>query len=873
MIPAKAKASRDSALTWDIPDIIDENLVDKRSEVRGEFLELARRHAGAVLMQLLMMNDLGVVPQLHELILGLVETAVSLISPVALNSVHMINPFECMTVHTLMCTGALEDSEVIDGTAFYGDVSHKRMRTYFSEPRFLLLSGNLEYDKEGEKLSSFDNLMEIEKQYLKECVDELLSVEPNVICIDGSVARYAQELLQTAGISIVSDIDKAVLSQLARCLGATVHPIKSGPLQVNYIGMAREFEVMSPDGQNEESMVSNAIVVVRGCQMQGMGSSIIYKGSNDVQLSKIRRITYSLLKVFYWNRLESAFLADQLISMAPDLDISISDCVHCCKSVAERSASEVIKERGSNLILTSSPFVSTVDIRNGNMDKVSTTVPIQKLRANISCRNPSKGILCESPHIHSMPFYTEGDLNLKQFLVAAAPTNRKCPHPQCGDGAGLHLRTFIHCESLVTLSSFILPSDKELPRGVWLWSRILGRGQESGKDNPQACRILLSDEASCISFSHLLYIIMDCKQFLFDKVNLMSDFVRYLGQGRTVICLHLTRIELYRLVLPSPELSNPCSEDSVWLQDEIKSVLREMQDVFLDLERLLGNKCAADTTSAESSVAASDLRKSLVNYLEHLKDSCSQEKSTKAIFLLNRVRRIIFSAARMRTLLSLPLDSAQSSRDQSPARVATEDKMGNVPNQDSVLTASEPHHRKEKSHSKIYLAPKLIDAGEEDLRTIEHSKHLDIIPTGLVARFVCKLERELGNKILETRESPSASTATANMDSFTIDERQTPPSVIKLNGVSNLPIFPGHSDSTILELEQDMKTFQDVISQNCSKLLTQGEQMLSSKNFDINRLCIQGARFIPDLDISGEINVAIFDNEISSVISYFLGTT
>jgi hypothetical protein len=60
------------------------------------------------------------------------------------------------------------------------------------------------------------------------------------------------------------------------------------------------------------------------------------------------------------------------------------------------------------------------------------------------------------------------DLPLPAFMAAAAPSHRKCPHPQCGDGALLHLRSFMHGNSLVTLSSIRLPVGKQLPGALEL---------------------------------------------------------------------------------------------------------------------------------------------------------------------------------------------------------------------------------------------------------------------------------------------------------------------------------------------------------------------------------------------------------------------
>jgi len=59
------------------------------------------------------------------------------------------------------------------------------------------------------------------------------------------------------------------------------------------------------------------------------------------------------------------------------------------------------------------------------------------------------------------------DMPLAHFLAAATPTNRKCAHPACGEGAMLHLRSFMHGDGLVTLSSVRLPAGQELPGAMW----------------------------------------------------------------------------------------------------------------------------------------------------------------------------------------------------------------------------------------------------------------------------------------------------------------------------------------------------------------------------------------------------------------------
>ena len=84
-------------------------------------------------------------------------------------------------------------------------------------------------------------------------------------------------------------------------------------------------------------------------------------------------------------------------------------------------------------------------------------------------------------------------------------------------------------DGLVTLSSVRLPAGKELPgseRGqLWLWARPLHRGHEAAA---AAARVPLSAEASCLSFAHLLALLLDGRHLAVGGMSLQRDFVRYL---------------------------------------------------------------------------------------------------------------------------------------------------------------------------------------------------------------------------------------------------------------------------------------------------------------------------------------------------------
>lgn len=264
------------------------------------------------------------------------------------------------------------------------------------------------------------------------------------------------------------------------------------------------------------------------------------------------------------------------------------------------------------------------------------TYRMQRLWLAISCKNPAKGILCEPSHAHCMEFYADSggpqpfaarrcccalprcregrlalrlrhepwpspghatpwpcpqashpllipvpcmlvcaaaDLPLAAFLSAAAPPHRKCPHPQCGEGAPLHLRSFMHGNGLVTLSSMRLPAGKELPEGhVWLWLRPCGDAGAGPAVHSAARRVPLSPEAACLSFAHLLSLLLDCRHLSLGGLSLQRDFVRYLGAGHTLLCLHYSAIHPYRVCMPPRQVQLAAEPELEWLQEELKQL-------------------------------------------------------------------------------------------------------------------------------------------------------------------------------------------------------------------------------------------------------------------------------------------------------------
>lgn len=82
-----------------------------------------------------------------------------------------------LQVKRLPDMGSPSDSKVVRGVVAKKNVAHRRMRTDIQQPCVALLSGALEYQRVANKLSSFDTLLEQEREHLRLAVARIAAAK------------------------------------------------------------------------------------------------------------------------------------------------------------------------------------------------------------------------------------------------------------------------------------------------------------------------------------------------------------------------------------------------------------------------------------------------------------------------------------------------------------------------------------------------------------------------------------------------------------------------------------------------------------------------------------------------------------------------
>ncbi|UIZ20905.1 hypothetical protein KXD40_001420 [Peronospora effusa] len=224
------------------------------------------------------------------------------------------------------------------GTVCRKHLSHKQMARQVENPRILLFACGISYDRSNGigRMSSLDTLMEQEKNDMAILVEKISALEPDVIFVEKTVSRHAQELLCERRISIVLNVKSELLHRIARHTGAEVltsvdHVDKADPAQV--IGSCRSFTVKSIPVVPEPGLLptkklsqapagvflkapavpsrlrTDTYLYLDGCDPLN-GCTVLITGPSKQTLRLLKQLTRAVLSMTYQLLLEAHVLSD-----------------------------------------------------------------------------------------------------------------------------------------------------------------------------------------------------------------------------------------------------------------------------------------------------------------------------------------------------------------------------------------------------------------------------------------------------------------------------------------------------------------------------------------------------------------------------------
>lgn len=205
--------------------------------------------------------------------------------------------------------GRPRDSEFVSGVVITKNLMHKSMPRHLSNPRIMLLSFPLEYQRNDGQYLSLDKVVSQEQEYLRNLVLRIQDSFPHILLVERNVSQVALDYLLERGIVVARHVKASALASLSDSFGAEIISSMNALLDPR-LGRCQSFRVQTfvhpkiPGGRKtflrfEGDSRSSCTIVLRG-------------GSMD-DLAKVKRIINTLVLVVYNAKLESCLLRDERV--------------------------------------------------------------------------------------------------------------------------------------------------------------------------------------------------------------------------------------------------------------------------------------------------------------------------------------------------------------------------------------------------------------------------------------------------------------------------------------------------------------------------------------------------------------------------------
>ncbi|WOL02592.1 hypothetical protein Cni_G11311 [Canna indica] len=150
--------------------------------------------------------------------------------------------------------------------------------------------------------------------HLKMAIAKIVAHHPNVLLVEKTVSRLAQEYLLAKGISLVLNIKRPFLERIARCTGAEIVPSidqLSSPLlgHCDLLHVEKYCEDHGTALQRGKKVLKN-LMFFEGCP-RPLSCTVLLKGANVDELKKVKHVVQYGVFAAYHLAMETSFLADE----------------------------------------------------------------------------------------------------------------------------------------------------------------------------------------------------------------------------------------------------------------------------------------------------------------------------------------------------------------------------------------------------------------------------------------------------------------------------------------------------------------------------------------------------------------------------------
>ncbi|CAD6499696.1 BgTH12-03804 [Blumeria graminis f. sp. triticale] len=217
------------------------------------------------------------------------------------------------------------DTAYVSGVVFTKNLALKSMSRSISNPRIVIVSFPIEYQRHQHHFMSLEPVIAQEKEFLRNMVNRIASLQPQLLLVQKHVSGLALQYLTEANIAVAYNVKQSVIEAVSRCAQTEIiSSIDMVALKQVHIGKSAGFDLKTYV-HNDIPRKKKTYVYLSGCS-KDLGCTIVLRGANTSILSKMKRITEFMVYVVYNLKLETCLMRDEfvLIPSIAENNVSLS---------------------------------------------------------------------------------------------------------------------------------------------------------------------------------------------------------------------------------------------------------------------------------------------------------------------------------------------------------------------------------------------------------------------------------------------------------------------------------------------------------------------------------------------------------------------
>ncbi|KAI0169174.1 hypothetical protein GGR52DRAFT_554001 [Hypoxylon sp. FL1284] len=307
----------------DLPRLTRSSSMKGDKEPRLELNPASSSHVRKLLRQLLQDSNVPNVAAWEKALIPILLKCTSSVDP-AVDSGDDIDIRHYVKLKKIP-GGRPSDTCYVSGVIFTKKLALKTMPRRMSNPRVVIVSFPIEYQRHQQQFMSLQPVIEQEREFLKQLVNRIIALRPQLLLAEKSVSGLALQFLSDAKISVAYNVKPSVLTAVSRCLETEV--ISS----VDMLALPpHQFQTGKSTGYEAKTFVNEDIpggkktYIFLSSNEEDLGCTIALRGAPTPILAKLKRITEFMIYVVYNLKLESCLMRDSYIQLPSNEDLERS---------------------------------------------------------------------------------------------------------------------------------------------------------------------------------------------------------------------------------------------------------------------------------------------------------------------------------------------------------------------------------------------------------------------------------------------------------------------------------------------------------------------------------------------------------------------